>query len=120
MKWRIMMDDVFIYHAHTLFSLSNMWVGPNVYLSTSIEHELTKRALESIIHDVHMESPKYMNVYLPPLHDDDALSSRTTFFEEGGADTGWTTVTTISCDSPTIHTPHYHSKVNLLLYVMWI
>ena len=38
----IMMDDVFIYHAHTLFSLSHMCVGPNVYVSTSIEHELTK------------------------------------------------------------------------------
>nr|XP_051228399.1 uncharacterized protein LOC127345890 [Lolium perenne] len=48
-KWRIMMDDVFIYHAHTLFLLSNMCVGTQTPMSTSIEHELAKRALESMI-----------------------------------------------------------------------
>nr|XP_051205535.1 uncharacterized protein LOC127319596 [Lolium perenne] len=48
-KWCIMMDDVFIYHAHTLFLLSNMCVGTQIPMSTSIEHELTKRALESMI-----------------------------------------------------------------------
>ena len=46
---RIMMDDVFIYHAHTYFLLSMMCVGTRNPMSTSIEHELTKRALESII-----------------------------------------------------------------------
>ena len=44
----IMMDDVFIYHAHTFFSLSILCVGNHTTRSTSIEHELTKRALESI------------------------------------------------------------------------
>nr|XP_051180964.1 uncharacterized protein LOC127295095 isoform X2 [Lolium perenne]XP_051180965.1 uncharacterized protein LOC127295095 isoform X3 [Lolium perenne] len=48
-RWTIMMDDVFIYHAHTLFLLSNMCVGTQTPMSTSIEHELTKRALESMI-----------------------------------------------------------------------
>jgi hypothetical protein len=47
-KWNIMMHDIFIYHAHTLFSFSNMCVGLHCYLSTLIEHELTKRPLESI------------------------------------------------------------------------
>jgi hypothetical protein len=46
----IMMDDVFIYHAHTFFVLSMMCVGTRKIMSTSIEHELTKRALESIPH----------------------------------------------------------------------
>ena len=46
---RIMMDDVFIYHAHTYFLLSMVCVGTRNPMSTSIEHELTKRALESII-----------------------------------------------------------------------
>jgi hypothetical protein len=45
----IMMDDVFIYHAHTLFLLSLVCVGTRKTTSTSIEHELIKRALESII-----------------------------------------------------------------------
>jgi hypothetical protein len=45
----IMMDDVFIYHAHTLFLLSFVCVGMRTTTSTSIENELTKRALESII-----------------------------------------------------------------------
>jgi hypothetical protein len=41
----IMMDDVFIYHAHTLFLLSLVCVGTRTITSTSIEHELVKRAL---------------------------------------------------------------------------
>jgi hypothetical protein len=45
----IMMDDVFIYCAHTLFWLSFVCVGTRITTSTSIEHELAKRALESII-----------------------------------------------------------------------
>jgi hypothetical protein len=45
----IMMDDVFIYLAHTLFLLSLVCVGTQTITSTSIEHELAKRALESII-----------------------------------------------------------------------
>jgi hypothetical protein len=44
-----MMDDVFIYHAHTLFLLSVVCVGTQTTTSTSVEHELAKRALESII-----------------------------------------------------------------------
>jgi hypothetical protein len=45
----IMMDDVFIYYAHTLFLLSLVCVGMRKTTSTSIEHELAKRDLESII-----------------------------------------------------------------------
>jgi hypothetical protein len=48
-KRYIMMDDVFIYHAHTLFMLSLVCVGIRTSTSTSIEHELAKRALERII-----------------------------------------------------------------------
>ena len=48
-KWTIMMDDVFIYHAHTFFALPIVCVGTRKTRSTSIEHELTKRALESMI-----------------------------------------------------------------------
>jgi hypothetical protein len=44
----VMMDDVFLYHAHTLFLWSIVCVGTRTIMSTSIEHELTKRALESI------------------------------------------------------------------------
>src|SRR3954462_12883251 len=49
LKRCIMMDDVFIYHAHTLFVLYMVCVGTRKTMSTSIVHELTKRALESII-----------------------------------------------------------------------
>ena len=63
----IMRDDVFIYHAHTIFLLSLVCVGTNGPMSTSIEHELTKRALESI-------------------HVDEESSSRTTPFQVGGDD----------------------------------
>jgi hypothetical protein len=45
----IMMDDIFIYHAHTLFWLSIVCVGTRITTSISIEHELAKRALKSII-----------------------------------------------------------------------
>jgi hypothetical protein len=45
----IMMDDVFIYHARTLFFLCFVCVGTRTTTSTSFEHELAKRALESII-----------------------------------------------------------------------
>nr|XP_051183961.1 uncharacterized protein LOC127297785 [Lolium perenne] len=48
-KWNIMMDAVFIYHAHTFFVLPMVCVGTQNPMSTSIEHELTKRALESVI-----------------------------------------------------------------------
>ena len=47
MHVRIMMDDVYIYHAHTIFPLSLFCVGTHVYSSTSQSQELTKRALES-------------------------------------------------------------------------
>jgi hypothetical protein len=53
-KRRIMIEDVFIY-TYTLFALSIVCVGTQTIMSTSIEHELTKRALESIIH-VHMDT----------------------------------------------------------------
>ena len=42
------MDDVYIYHAHTIFPLSLFCVGTHVHSSTSQSQELTKRALESI------------------------------------------------------------------------
>ena len=42
------MDDVYLYHAHTFFLLYMMCVGTRTRMSTSVEHELTKRALESI------------------------------------------------------------------------
>jgi hypothetical protein len=45
----IMIDDVFIYHAHMFFLLSIVCVGMRTTMSTSIEHEFTKRTLESII-----------------------------------------------------------------------
>jgi len=45
--WNIMMDDVFIYHAHTLFVLFLPCVGTRTTTSTATEHELTKRAIES-------------------------------------------------------------------------
>ena len=145
----IMMDDVFLYHAHTFFLSYMMCVDPHVYLSTSMEHELTNRALESYLRmssngcflphtsatqDLSMRAHRHfakvtsfylgnhsmlpMNwllfeccfaflvsligymkrggtlmscqtisleiVRLPPLHDDDELSSRTTLFEGGG------------------------------------
>jgi hypothetical protein len=43
-KRYIMMDDVFIYYAHTLFLLSFVCVGTRKTMSTSIEHEFAKRA----------------------------------------------------------------------------
>jgi hypothetical protein len=197
------MDDVFIYHAHTLFLLSLVCVGTRKTMSTSIEHELTKRALESIIlnghvlndmlpyhaqtsfawsllcvgkrgyywwmrsrnwfqlttstmrahqqlckvtsfysrtHAInskywllfeccfallvtfvglmegeetlkscqtnlrkndHMANSKYKRLHLPPLHDDVESTSRTTFFEAGGDDTGLPSDTTTSCASTT-------------------
>ena len=42
-----MLDDVFIYHAHTFFVLLCACVGYLDLLSTSTSHELTIRALES-------------------------------------------------------------------------
>jgi hypothetical protein len=46
-KRTIMMDDVFIYHAHTLFVLLCACVGYLDFVSTSTSRELTIRALES-------------------------------------------------------------------------
>jgi hypothetical protein len=48
-KRYIMMDDVFIYQAHTFVLLSFVCVDTRKTTSTSIEHELAKRALESLI-----------------------------------------------------------------------
>src|SRR4051812_49047071 len=47
-KRYVMMDDVYLYHAHTFFLLCMMCVGTHIIMLTSVEHELTKRALESI------------------------------------------------------------------------
>ena len=47
-KRYVMMDDVYLYHAHTFFLLCMMCVGTRTIMSTSVEHELTKRALKSI------------------------------------------------------------------------
>lgn len=43
----ILTDDVYIYHAHTIFPLSLLSVGTHEHSSTSQSHELTKRALDS-------------------------------------------------------------------------
>src|ERR1041384_7559637 len=43
----IMMDDVYIYHVHTLFLLSQCCVGPYIHSSNSRAHELMKQSLES-------------------------------------------------------------------------
>ena len=45
-----MMDDVFIYHAHTFFALFCACVGYLDFVSTSTSRELTIRALESEPH----------------------------------------------------------------------
>ena len=42
-------DDVLLYHAHTYFAWSLLCEGTYAYSSTSTEHELTKRALESYL-----------------------------------------------------------------------
>ena len=47
-KRYVMMDDVYLYHAHTFFLLCMMCVGNRTRMSTSVEHELTKRSLESM------------------------------------------------------------------------
>ncbi|KAI5013088.1 hypothetical protein ZWY2020_028042 [Hordeum vulgare] len=46
-KRTIMMNDVFIYHAHTFFALLCVCVGRFDYMSTSTSRELTIRALKS-------------------------------------------------------------------------
>ena len=43
-----MMDDVFMYHAHIFFLWNFVCNGRRMIMSTSIDHELTIRALESI------------------------------------------------------------------------
>ena len=48
MKRHFMMDDVFIYHVHNFFLWIFVCIEPHAIMSTSIKHELTKRALESI------------------------------------------------------------------------
>nr|XP_051207205.1 uncharacterized protein LOC127322837 isoform X2 [Lolium perenne]XP_051207206.1 uncharacterized protein LOC127322837 isoform X2 [Lolium perenne] len=66
-KWTIMMDDVFIYHAHTFFALPIVCVGTRKTRSTSIEHELTKRTLESII-QVHVTCGYASTNGFNPIH----------------------------------------------------
>jgi hypothetical protein len=48
-----------------------------------------------------MANSKYKRLHLPPLHDDVESTSRTTFFEAGGDDTGWPSDSTASCASTT-------------------
>jgi hypothetical protein len=48
-----------------------------------------------------MAKSKYKRLHLPPLHDDVESTSRTTFFEAVGDDTGWPSDTTASCVSTT-------------------
>ena len=47
----VIMDDAFMYHAHNFFLWNFVCNGSRFIMSTSIEHELTKRALESIFHE---------------------------------------------------------------------
>ena len=51
-----MMDDVFIYHAHTFFVLLCACVEYLDFVSTSTSRELTIRALESEPHTFHHDS----------------------------------------------------------------
>src|SRR3954465_10987917 len=62
LKRCIMMDDVFIYHAHTLFALSMVCVGANTTMSTLKEHELRKRALEIMIEVSSRSNPALITV----------------------------------------------------------
>ena len=55
-KRTIMMDDVFIYHVHTFFSLFCACVGYLDFVSTSTSRELTIRALESEPHPFYHNS----------------------------------------------------------------
>ena len=48
MKRHFMMDDVFMYHAHNFFLWFFVCIESHAKMSTSSDHELTKRALESI------------------------------------------------------------------------
>jgi hypothetical protein len=43
-----------------------------------------------------MANPKFKNVHLPPLHDEDEISSMTTLFEGGGDDIAQPTVIALS------------------------
>ena len=52
----IMMDDVFVYHAHTFFVLFCACVGYLDFMSTSTSRELTIRALESEPHTFYHDS----------------------------------------------------------------
>ena len=60
-KRTIMMDDVFIYHAHTFFLLLCACVGYLDFVSTSTSRELTIRTLESephtFYHDLQPQHP---------------------------------------------------------------
>jgi hypothetical protein len=62
-----------------------------------------ERTLKSFQTDLrkydNMAHSKYKRLHLPPLHDDVESTSRTTFFEMGGDDTGWPSDTTASCAS---------------------
>jgi hypothetical protein len=48
MKSHVMMDDVFVYHAHNFFLWVLVCIELHDRMSTSMDHELTTRALESI------------------------------------------------------------------------
>ena len=67
-----------------------------------------------------VESPKFKRCHLPPLHDHDELSSRTTLFEAGGDDVNRPTVLstsrTLSSPTPYAKSP-WTLKVNSILYM---
>ena len=76
-KRTIMMDDVFIYHAHTFFVLLCACVAYLDFTSTSTSRELTIRALESephtfdhdsLLHHLSYNFGNVKNACLTPLH----------------------------------------------------
>jgi hypothetical protein len=67
-----------------------------------MEGEKTLKSFQTNLRkDDHMTNSKYKRLHLPPLHDDVESTSRMTFFEAGGDDTGWLSYTTASCASTT-------------------
>jgi hypothetical protein len=65
-----------------------------------MEGEGTWKSCQTDLHkNDNMATSKYKRLHLPPLHDDVETTSRTTFFEAGGDDTGWLSDSTASCAS---------------------
>jgi hypothetical protein len=62
-----------------------------------IEGEGTLKSCQSNLpKNIYMANPKFKNVHLPPLHDEDETSSRMTLFEGGGDDIAQPTVIALS------------------------